>query len=185
MTGVIAILEQLRELGVTTTIAEDKLQLRPGSKVPSDLADALRANKIAILEHFRFVQEDVEGLLSWAAEDPKRWTQVLSALKRGWDLARGGDSPRDILVRWASAHQRLSAAKRELEGLKSRQGALTVAEQGAIGGREADISFFSRFTAALDRRAVTALALDEGVGRKLSALLKNIGSSGNSRAPQK
>ena len=94
MTGVIAILEQLRELGVTTSIAEDKLQLRPGSKVTSDLEDSLRANKTAILEHFRCVQDDIDGVLSWAAEDPKRWTRVLSALKRGWDLTRGGDSQR-------------------------------------------------------------------------------------------
>jgi hypothetical protein len=78
-----ALLEKLNDLGVKATVADDKLVLEPGSRVPPDLVAVLRQHKawlIIIIRAFTLADKvnDAIGIdslvgeinrLSWAVQD--------------------------------------------------------------------------------------------------------------------
>jgi len=47
------ILQVLKERGVTITVSGDRLKLVPGSRVPAEMAETLRAHKAEVLEYLR------------------------------------------------------------------------------------------------------------------------------------
>ena len=138
-------------------LAEEKPRQRHGAavgavaSVESPAQEALFAGRIT----------------AWANDNPERWGKVLATLKRQWDLSQGVDSPRDVLVRWASAHQRMVKAKHEIHRLTMNGRHLTPKELIVKKSREADVSFFGRLCKALDRRIIPALALDTEAQRRL------------------
>jgi len=109
-------------------------------------------------------QRETEALLAsvmkWAGQDPKRWDSVLKSLKRTWSPEGCiPDTPRDLLVAWASASYQLAKARGELERLQSQK-SLTKMARAAKGGREADVSFYGRLAQGLKSRAALALEAD-------------------------
>ena len=111
----------------------------------------------------------------WASDDPKRWHRLLTALKRTWNPTRWiPDTPRDILVAWASARQRLVEAGTALERLQ-RAGTLTSHQQATKAARGADISFFGRLAGSLRSRAVQALQEDTEAATLLTKLCSERG----------
>lgn len=118
-------------------------------------------------------------VMDWAGEDPKQWARILKALKRSW-VPEGwtSEGPRDILVAWASAHQRLAKAARAHSRLppqkmeKHRNAVIRIA-------READLGFFGRVIVGLFPRAAQALKSDWEAATILAGLTaKEVGGDG-------
>jgi hypothetical protein len=57
MTQAIELLEQLRSCGVSVSVDQDELVLRPGNKVPADLLPEVRQHKAGIIEQLRDVDD--------------------------------------------------------------------------------------------------------------------------------
>ena len=55
MTQAAELLEQLQSFGVSVSVDQDELVLRPGNKVPADLLPEVRQHKAGIIEHLRAV----------------------------------------------------------------------------------------------------------------------------------
>ena len=55
MTQAIQLLEQLQSCGVSVSVDQDELVLRPGNKVPADLLPEVRQHKAGIIEQLRAV----------------------------------------------------------------------------------------------------------------------------------
>jgi hypothetical protein len=55
MTQAIQLLEQLKSCGVSVSVDQDELVLRPGNKVPADLLPEVRQHKAGIIEQLRAV----------------------------------------------------------------------------------------------------------------------------------
>jgi hypothetical protein len=86
-----ALLDTLKTHGISVTVSGDRIKLVPGSRVPEEVAETLRAHKAEVLEYLREevaqVQVDLfalglkvnephipnnPDLLAWAAERPNR-----------------------------------------------------------------------------------------------------------------
>ena len=55
MTQAAELLEQLQSFGVSVSVDQDELVLRPGNKVPADLLPEVRQHKAGIIEHLHAV----------------------------------------------------------------------------------------------------------------------------------
>ena len=55
MTQAAELIEQLQSFGVSVSVDQDELVLRPGNKVPADLLPEVRQHKAGIIEHLRAV----------------------------------------------------------------------------------------------------------------------------------
>ena len=107
-----------------------------------------------------WAQRLVEAVRAWAGEDRKRWGKVLSQLKVTWEPAGWvPDSPRDLLVAWASSNDRLIEAQVAL-GRLERKGRLTSRQRDTKAARKVDIGFCSRLAEGLRARAIRALKGD-------------------------
>ena len=103
----------------------------------------------------------VMNLVEWARDDPKQWSKVLKKLKQSWNPSWLGDSPRDVLVAWASINERLHQAREKLDRLKLRS-RLTSSERRTKGGLQADYSFLKRSALTFQTKAGIALQHDHG-----------------------
>ena len=104
-------------------------------------------------------QARIAAVAGWAGEDPKRWDKLVTQLKRTWDPTWAGDAPRDLLVAWAGANQRLAEAQAALDRLP-RNSSLSPRELATKGGRQADVRFYGRLSRGLLPRAAVALVAD-------------------------
>lgn len=160
-------------LGVRLEVRDKVLHLEGPSPYPSDLIDNFRQHRAEVLGYLSSVGELCNRVAVWAGDDPECWKTVLTVLKRKWDLSKGLDSPRDLLVCWASAHYRRSKANTALKKLSEMRGMrrLTPGEERAERGRKADVDFFGRLARALDSRGPTALALDAEARQRLERVI--------------
>ena len=91
-----AVLNRLSELGVSARVEGDKVLLQPGSKVPSELKDAVREHKpeiIAVLTHYH---QDTEAFLT-------RLRRSHEWLLKQHELWQTGDSSADDDVAFSKA----------------------------------------------------------------------------------
>ena len=112
----------------------------------------------------------LEAIAEWAGPDPKRWNRVLKGLKRDWS-PHGWipDSPRDLLVAWVSASQRLAEAKAAHERLVGASN-LTPRQSASLAARKVDISFYTRLAQSLLPRTARSLESDRGAVNLLSIM---------------
>ena len=112
----------------------------------------------------------LEAIGEWAGPDPRRWSRVLKGLKQNWS-PHGWipDSPRDLLVAWVSASQRLTEAKSTHDRLV-RVSNLTPQQRASLAARKVDISFYTRLAQSLLPRTARALESDREAVNLLSRI---------------
>lgn len=151
------------------------LQVDAPADFPDDLIELLRKNKPEVLARLNPGAKTgfrLDEVMAWAGDDHRRWERLLESLKRGWDLSQGIDSPRDVLVRWAMCHHRVAEARDQLRKLPGLKRPLTRREHDTQGGRQADISFYTRLVAALQARAPVALGQDVEARNRLRLVVR-------------
>ena len=89
MTQAIELLEQLRSCGVSVSVDQDELVLRPGNKVPADLLPEVRQHKVGIIEQLRAVGDGQPAPLD-------RPPQNEQELRRWMDYT----ADPEVFVRW-------------------------------------------------------------------------------------
>ena len=181
LTTVQEILRRADELGIRLSPEGESICYAPKSAAPRDFVEDLRANKPTVLAYLRETSSDsersmVSAVKRWADGSIGRWESAINALKRGWDLWAGPDSPRDALIKWCRANQRCWEATEEKNRLVARRGYLDANDRAFLGGREADIAFWGRLAEHLGPRAASALQQDRIARVRLEQLTDEVRS---------
>ena len=93
------ILDRLQQLGISLTIAGDRIQYRPASRMPPDLAEALRGHKTELLQTLKQRQTPKPDFSYWVLEEWRRvsipaWRRILQ------DSIERTDPKREEYARW-------------------------------------------------------------------------------------
>ena len=101
MTQAIELLEQLQSCGVSVSVDQDELVLRPGNKVPADLLPEVRQHKAGIIEQLRAVGDGQPPPLDRPPKTEKELRRVIDhlaepeAFERWLDWAMSRTDPAD------------------------------------------------------------------------------------------
>ena len=101
MTQAIELLEQLQSCGVSVSVDQDELVLRPGNKVPADLLPEVRQHKAGIIEQLRAVGDGQPAPLDRPPKTEKELRRVIDhlaepeAFERWLDWAMSRTDPAD------------------------------------------------------------------------------------------
>lgn len=114
----------------------------------------------------------ISKIISWAGDNPKRWKVLHNALLHIYYPVWERIDYRDILVAWAAAHLALTSAIQSLRKLNNLHH-LTGRERDVKGARAADISFWGRLSANLDKDLPSALTHDVEATRVIVSILND------------
>ena len=101
MTQAAELLEQLQSFGVSVSVDQDELVLRPGNKVPADLLPEVRQHKAGIIEHLRAVGDGQPPPLDRPPKTEKELRRLIDhlaepeAFERWLDWAMNRTDPAD------------------------------------------------------------------------------------------
>ena len=111
MTQAIELLEQLRSCGVSVSVDQDELVLRPGNKVPADLLPEVRQHKAGIIDRLRAVGDGQappldrppkteQELRRWMdhTADPEVFARWLEWAMNRFDPVEGSPCPEDTPI---------------------------------------------------------------------------------------
>lgn len=192
------IVKQLKEQGITVSLAGENIRLQPGSRAPSDLVAALRLSKPAVIAYLQRGDthvptsanaassnarpaEDAEAspaartltrqLLAWAGQDVARWRRVHAALLSDYAPVGNQTDERDVLVAWAAARLGNSQALRDLARRESAGRPLNIRELDAAAARRADISFWERVARRFEPGIPATLTTDTVAAKVIRGII--------------